>query len=256
MILIRLTLQKPEISAGSNGPLRLVKGFLSFSYTLAKGTFERLDFEWASVVLCYLSGYFFYQIQGNRMHGVFVALWAEHLTGNQKVMGSEFLLLSWQNLSPVIKRLWVRFPSEENRQTEKTARCLFKNITAAVFVDVIVTLKKQIKQPRRHSMCDKKHIWKYQLLLYRWCVLDSIARAHWLNRGHVNEFKSNVARLVNISKIIDQPANIYASRLRAWKFNNCGLFCLCYITKQLMTAHEWNICTLKNVIHGFSEKQF
>ena len=31
---------------------------------------------------------------------------------------------------------------------------------------------------------------------------------HWPNRGHVDEFKSNVSLLVNISKIVDQPANI------------------------------------------------
>ena len=54
----------------------------------------------------------------------------------------------------------------------------------------------------------------------------------------MDEFKSNVPRLVNLSKIVDQPVNIAValSRLRAGKFDNCGLFCLCYKTKQLMTA--------------------
>ena len=32
------------------------------------------------------------------------------------------------------------------------------------------------------------------------------------------------------------------SRLRAGKFNNRGLFCLCYITKHLKTAPSGNIC--------------
>ena len=147
----------------------------------------------------------------------------------------------------------------------------------------------------------------------------------------MDEFKSNVTRLVNISKIVDQPVNIAVSvsRMRAGKFggkirrensagklvaartkslflqfwllfssknkngapretlcpsyrlkmklenslykktpkalnmpqgllyvcistlilvinlfcfNNCGLFCLCYITKHLMTAPSENIC--------------
>ena len=39
-------------------------------------------------------------------------------------------------------------------------------------------------------------------------ALDSNARSHWLNQGHVNEFKSNDTRLVNISKTVDQPVNI------------------------------------------------
>ena len=56
-------------------------------------------------------------------------------------------------------------------------------------------------------------------MLYSQCVCDSKARSHWLNRGHVDEFKSDVTRLVNISKIIDQPVNIAValSRLRAGK---------------------------------------
>ena len=36
-------------------------------------------------------------------------------------------------------------------------------------------------------------------------------RCHWLNRGYVDEFESNVIRLVNISKIVDQPVNITAA---------------------------------------------
>ena len=32
-------------------------------------------------------------------------------------------------------------------------------------------------------------------------AFDLNTRSHWLNRGHVDEFKSNVPWLVNISKI-------------------------------------------------------
>ena len=35
------------------------------------------------------------------------------------------------------------------------------------------------------------------------------------NRGHMDEFKSNVTRLVNISKIVDQPVNIAVALLRS-----------------------------------------
>ena len=64
-----------------------------------------------------------------------------------------------------------------------------------------------------------------------------------LNQGHVDEFKSNVLRLVNISKIVDQLVNIAVAR-HVWERENliCGLFCLCYITKHLMTAPSGNIC--------------
>ena len=39
-------------------------------------------------------------------------------------------------------------------------------------------------------------------------VFESNARSHWLNQSRVDEFKSNVPQLVNISKIVDQPVNI------------------------------------------------
>ena len=49
-------------------------------------------------------------------------------------------------------------------------------------------------------------------LLYSWCVSDSNARSHWLNRGHMDEFKLNVSWLVNISRIVDQPVNTTVAR--------------------------------------------
>ena len=62
--------------------------------------------------------------------------------------------------------------------------------------------------------------------------------------SHVDEFKSNVFQLVNVLKIVDRTREhcCRASGLRTRKFNNCGLFCLCYITKHLMTAPSGNIC--------------
>ena len=50
-------------------------------------------------------------------------------------------------------------------------------------------------------------------------IFDSNARSQWLNRGHVDEFKSNTPQLVNFSKNIDQPVNIAVAR-HVWEHEN------------------------------------
>ena len=55
---------------------------------------------------------------------------------------------------------------------------------------------------------------------------NSNAHSHWLNRGHVDEFKSNDPRLVNISKIVDQPVNIAVAR-HVWKRENLIIVVYC-----------------------------
>ena len=51
MTFIRLTLQKPEISAGSNGPLRLVKGFSFILVYLfdTKRLYKKLTFNFSLI---------------------------------------------------------------------------------------------------------------------------------------------------------------------------------------------------------------
>ena len=67
---------------------------------------------------------------------------------------------------------------------------------------------------------------------------SNVCCSHWLSRGHLDEFKTNVPQLANISKAVDQP------RERVGNFDNCGLFCLCY-------NNTLNDCSLRKHLFCF-----
>ena len=76
---------------------------------------------------------------------------------------------------------------------------------------------------------------------------------------HVDGFKSNVPRQVNISKTVDQPANTAVARHVCERENSIifvyFVYAICYITQHLMTASSGNIEILLKQNRCFPREQ-